>query len=83
MSPHRGQARGCCYCNRVEKQHVEIKNKKKRRASSFDSLNITIRRDFLASYFPYKHSPLDKVNGSLTARQKGLISLIDVTDWVF
>lgn len=82
MSPHRGQARGCCYPNRVEKQNVEIKNKKGR-ASSFDSLNITIRRDFLASYFPYKHFPLDKVNGSLTARQKGLISLIDVTDWVF
>lgn len=82
MSPHRGQARGCCYPNRVEKQNVEIKNKKGR-ASSFDSLNITIRRDFLASYFPYKHSPLDKVNSSLTARQKGLISLIDVTDWVF
>lgn len=82
MSPHRGQTRGWCDCNRVEKQHVEIRSKKGR-VSSFDRLNITIRRDFLASYFPYKHSPLDKVNGSLTARQKGLISLIDVTDWVF
>lgn len=50
------------------------------RASSFDSLNITIRRNFLASYFPYKPSPLDEVNGSLTATQKGLISSIDVTD---
>jgi len=62
----------------VETKHVEIK--KKRRVSYFDRLNITIRRNFLASYFPYKHSPLNKVNGSITATQKGLISSIDVTD---
>lgn len=79
MAPCRGQGRG--WCNRAEKQHRKIKKKKKKeRASSFDSLNITIRRNFLASYFPNKHSPLDKVNGSLTATQKGLISSIDVTD---
>lgn len=78
----RDKGRGWSYSNGVEKQHAEIK-KKGGRASSFDSLNITIRRNFLASYFPYKHAPLDKVNGSLTATQKGLISSIDVTDSVF
>lgn len=77
-----GPGGGWSYSNGVEKQHVEIK-KRGGEASSFDSLNITIRRNFLASYFPYKHTPLDKVNGSLTATQKGLISSIDVTDSVF
>lgn len=33
--------------------------KKKKSMSYFDSLHVTIKRNFLASYFPYKHSPLD------------------------
>lgn len=53
---------------------------KKKSTSYFDSLHVTIKRNFLASYFPYKHSPLDKVNGSPTAMQKGSIGSIDVTD---
>lgn len=79
MASHGGQGRGWCHGNGVEKQRVDI-TKKGGRASFFDSLNITIRRNFLASYFPYKPSLLDKVNSSLTATQKGLISSIDVTD---